>query len=140
MLDDEPLWAASDQDERLRELLGIPAEVKEKPLRRDVGSLGRLLGNVIREQEGTPLFETVEALRTLSIAGRAGQPQAGPRRDIVRRISVSEAAKLAKAFAMYFELTNLAETNHRKRRRRAMQLSNTEPQAGTFKGTLLRIQ
>src|SRR5439155_25573304 len=114
---DKPLWAAKSQDERLRELLGDPAEIKEKPLRRDVRSLGRLLGNVIKEQEGQDLFETVEALRTLSIAGRAGQSSVDTRSYIVRRVTVTEATKLAKAFAIYFELTNLAETNHRKRRR-----------------------
>src|SRR5262245_18124420 len=140
-LPDEQLWAAISQDERLHELLGQPAEIKEKPLRRDISSLGRLLGNVIREQEGLRLFETVEALRTLSIAGRAGQSALGTRLDIIRRIAVTEAARLAKAFAMYFELTNLAETNHRKRRRRVTQLApGLAPQPGTFRGTLLRMQ
>jgi len=140
-LSEQPLWATKNQEERLRELLGNPADLKEKPLRRDVSSLGRLLGNVIKEQEGQGLFETVEALRTLSIAGRAGQSAPDMRSDMVRRISVTQAAKLAKAFAMYFELTNLAETNHRKRRRRAALLMfDQPPQPGTFKGTLLRIR
>jgi phosphoenolpyruvate carboxylase len=142
-LNDEPLWAAADQEERLHELLGDPASLKERPLRRDVSSLGRLLGNVIKEQEGQELFETVEALRTLSIAGRTNSAQsAGDGRiDIVRHVTLTQAARLAKAFAMYFELTNLAETNHRKRRRRVTQLaSNLAPQPGTFKGTLLRIR
>jgi len=138
--EDDPLWIADPQEARLRELLGEPPEIKEKPLRRDVGSLGRLLGNVIREQEGQPLFETVEALRTLSIAGRAGQESIDARKEIVRHTTMAEAAKLAKAFAMYFELTNLAETNHRKRRRRAMLVSNQAPPPGTLKGTLRRVR
>src|SRR5262245_21040398 len=104
MSNDEPLWAAEDQHERLRELLGDPPDVKEKPLRRDVSSLGRLLGNVIKEQEGLNLFQTVEALRTLSIAGRASQSPSDTRLDIIRQVTVIEAARLAKAFAMYFEL------------------------------------
>jgi len=139
-LNDEPLWSAASQEERLRELLGQPPEIKERPLRRDVSSLGRLLGNVIKEQEGQELFETVEALRTLSIAGRSGQSSIDASMDIVRRVTVPDAAKLAKAFAMYFELTNLAETNHRKRRRRVTQLAPDQSQPGTFKGTLLRIR
>jgi phosphoenolpyruvate carboxylase len=140
-IDDEPLWSAKNQEERLRELLGTSAELKEKPLRRDVSSLGRLLGNVIKEQEGPALFETVEALRTLSIAGRAGETAIDSRIAIVRRITVAEAARLAKAFAIYFELTNLAETNHRKRRRRATQLAPAlEAQPGTLKGTMHRIR
>ena len=58
----DPLWAAENQEERLRELLGISIEIKEKPLRRDVSSLGRLLGNVIKEQEGQDLFEYLSKL------------------------------------------------------------------------------
>ena len=34
-------------------------------------------------------------------------------------LTVDDAYRVTKAFAIYFELTNLAETNHRKRRRRA---------------------
>ena len=84
---DEPLWRAINQHERLDELLGIPGEIKEKPLRRDVGSLGRLLGNVLKEQEGQKLFDTVEALRTLSISSRADQTAFQPRLEIVRSIT-----------------------------------------------------
>jgi phosphoenolpyruvate carboxylase len=137
----EPIWRAEYQQERLSELLGVPADLKEKPLRRDVSSLGRLLGNVIREQEGQALFDTVEALRTLSISSRAGDGAFQPSLDLVHDVTLVDAAKLAKAFAMYFELTNLAETNHRKRRRRAVQVSrDVEPQPGTFRGTLLRTR
>src|SRR5438874_6251153 len=140
VMDDEPLWRAKDQQERLNELLGIPSEIKEKPLRRDVSSLGRLLGNVIKEQEGQRLFDMVESLRTLSISGRADQAAFQPRLDIVRGITLTEAVRLTKAFAIYFELTNLAETNHRKRRRRAAEVNEAEPQEGTFRGTLRRMR
>ncbi|HKP74849.1 MAG TPA: phosphoenolpyruvate carboxylase, partial [Longimicrobiaceae bacterium] len=41
----------------------------------------------------------------------------------------------------YFELTNLAETAHRGRRRRAAMLhADQPPQPGTFRGTLLRLR
>src|SRR5436853_4002359 len=140
MPDNEPLWRAENQTGRLKELLGI-ADTKEAPLRRDVRSLGRLLGNVIKDQEGEQLFETVEALRKLCIAGRGGDYTFAPPLDFFAKLSAREAARLAKAFAMYFELTNLAETNHRKRRRRAMQLSSDlARQPGTIRGTLLRIR
>src|SRR6185369_12241234 len=61
--------------------------------------------------------------------------------NIVNRLDVAEAHQMAKAFAIYFELTNLAETNHRKRRRRAAQTS-TEllAQPGSFLGTLRRMR
>ena len=60
---------------------------------------------------------------------------------IVSGLNVGDAHRMAKAFAIYFELTNLAETNHRKRRRRAAQVSREQQaQPGTFLGTLRRMQ
>ena len=141
MSSDVPLWRVDDPHQRLQELLGIPPDLKETPLRRDVRSLGHLLGNALREQEGEGLFEKVESLRKLCIAGRTDAAAFEPAREVIRTITISDAAKLAKAFAIYFELTNLAETNHRKRRRRATELSpHLAPQPGTFEGTLLRIR
>ncbi len=141
MPDEEILWQATYQHERLDELLGVPPDIKERPLHRDVRSLGRLLGKVLREQEGEAFFATVESLRKLSIAGRGETSSFDPARVIVRNASSADAARLAKAFAIYFDLTNLAETNHRKRRRQASELSaEATPQPGTFAGTLLRIR
>src|SRR6516165_1007714 len=141
MPDHELFWRAADQHQRLNELAGVPAELKEEPLRRDVRSLGHLLGNVIKEQAGDVLFQKVETLRKLSIAHRADQSSFAPAYGIIRNLSIDDAASLTKAFGIYFELTNLAETNHRKRRRRAAELfPEAAPQPGTFKGTLLRIQ
>lgn len=137
---DEPLWHVQDQHERLQELLGDPPAIKELPLRRDVRSLGFLLGQVLKEQEGDRLFETVENLRKTCIAARSDAAVLAPARQTVREVTATEAAKLAKAFSIYFELTNLAETNHRKRRRRASQLlSGSAAQPGTFEGTLRRV-
>jgi phosphoenolpyruvate carboxylase len=137
---DVPLWRADNQHERMEELLGATADIKEKPLRRDVRSLGQILGIVLREQEGERLFELVEKLRQLSITARTGATAFQPARQLIRDVSVIEATKLTKAFATYFELTNLAETNHRKRRRRAARLLASPPQPGTFRGTLLRTR
>ncbi len=59
----EVLWKPDDQGARLLELTSNDADTKEAPLRRDVRSLGRLLGDVIREQVGDALFDAVEELR-----------------------------------------------------------------------------
>jgi phosphoenolpyruvate carboxylase len=149
------LWATDDQAARLAEMTSDVAELKEAPLRRDVRSLGRLLGEVIKEQVGQALFDHVEHLRLLAIEHRDLQPEpaqpadraADPyqlmerARQFVSRMSVTEAHQLTKAFATYFELTNLAETNHRKRRRRAAEiLTRRAPQTGSIRGTLLRMR
>jgi phosphoenolpyruvate carboxylase len=146
----EALWGARDQSARLLELTaGTDDRAKEHPLRRDVRSLGILLGRVLVEQAGEPLFKTVEQLRRLLIQSR-GNSGAGPHvfneemrqaQDIVHRLEIRDAYRVTKAFAIYFELTNLAETNHRKRRRRAGNIhSDHAPLPGSFRGTLLRMR
>src|SRR5687768_12793634 len=139
------LWKPDDQAERLAELLGRDPEGKTLPLRRDVRSLGTLLGNVIREQEGDALYEAVEAVRHLAIQHREGESGSGTpmleAERIVDALDVRGAYGLTKAFSIYFELTNLAETAHRKRRRRALELNSDDPpQPGTMLGTLQRMK
>ncbi len=92
-----------------------------------------LLGSVLREQAEPGIYEAVEALRQSAIARREDEEGAA-------LLSVGEQAKdprrayqLARAFSFYFELINLAETNHRKRRRLAHQLEEPGNAAGSGK-------
>ena len=148
----KPLWKADDQTARLTELTADSSEpVKDHPLRRDVRSLGTVLGQVVCEQAGQALFESVEELRKLMIEHRETaqrNPEAAADRklmlraqEIVSSLQLNPAYQITKAFAIYFELTNLAETNHRKRRRRAAKLHQEHaPLPGSFRGTLLRMK
>ena len=53
----------------------VQFEAKDEPLRRDVGQLGALLGEVIREQCGEALFDAVERVRLAAIEQReSGRP------------------------------------------------------------------
>lgn len=71
MADKKPLWAALNQQDRLLELTASSADSrKELPLRRDVRSLGILLGRVIVERSGQHVFDVVENLRRLLIEHR----------------------------------------------------------------------
>jgi phosphoenolpyruvate carboxylase len=144
-----PLWGAEDQSSRLAELTaGSDDRAKEAPLRRDVRSLGVLLGRVLVEQAGESVFKTVEQLRRLLIQSRAHSARSQPSTEemqeagsIVQSLSIEQAHRVAKAFAIYFELANLAETNHRKRRRRAGKLNAAQTTLpGSFRGTLLRMR
>ena len=144
-----PLWGAKDQSARLAELTaGTDDRAKEHPLRRDVRSLGILLGRVLVDQAGEPLFKIVEQLRRLLIQSRGNSaesqldsPEMKEARSIVEQLEIQDAYRVTKAFAIYFELTNLAETNHRKRRRRAGKFYPEQPPlAGSFRGTLTRIR
>jgi len=149
---DHALWSEGTPAARLAELTadtGDPA--KELPLRRDVRSLGMLLGRVLVEQEGAGFFDVVEQLRRLLIQQRDPSAVSGTSdrnsaelmaraREIIGSLSVEAAYRVTKAFAIYFELTNLAETNHRKRRRRAARLvAGKTTVDGSFRGTLVRL-
>jgi phosphoenolpyruvate carboxylase len=128
---DLPLWSVEDQASRLRELTAATSDAaKELPLRRDVRSLGTLLGRVLVEQAGQALFDVVEQLRRVLIQHREKEGASASvsipedrrlaeAREKIASLTIEEAYRVTKAFAIYFELTNLAETNHRKRRRRA---------------------
>jgi phosphoenolpyruvate carboxylase len=152
------LWSPTDWPQRLAELQAPTGELKEAPLRRDVRSLGMLLGEVLREQAGDSLYDAVEALRRTAIARREAEaPQTGAANeasatahlqqalDRVRALDLPAAYQLTRAFGFYFELINLAETNHRKRRRLSHQLSENASstgavQRGDLRGTLRRLR
>ncbi len=148
----KPLWKADDQQARLAELAAPSDEPsKDNPLRRDVRSLGAILGQIMIEQSGQDLFDSVEELRRLLIehretARRTPEQSSASElmiqaQKIVSGMNLAHAYQVTKAFATYFELTNLAETNHRKRRRRAGKLDlNTPALPGSFRGTLSRMK
>ena len=129
------LWLPASWPQRLDELLTPTPDLKAAPLRRDVRSLGALLGQVLREQAGEGVYETVEALRQSAIARRERD---SPFPSITAEAEDPlRAYQLARAFSFYFELINLAETNHRKRRRLAHLLeSPANVQRGSLQGTL----
>jgi len=97
---------------------------------------------VLREQAGDELFAHVEALRQGTIRRRDAEARgsedeaathAAKALELVHSLPVERALLLTRAFAFYFELINLAETNHRKRRRIALRLSG---QIGRRRGSL----
>src|SRR6476661_8340086 len=150
---ERPLWNADDQRSRLDELTASTTNpAKDLPLRRDVRLLGTLLGRVLVEQVGESLLGVVEELRRIFIQHREQprphatamdfqDPLLNQARNMIGRLTIDEAHGVTKAFAIYFELTNLAETNHRKRRRRAAKLHPEQPPLeGSFRGTFRRMR
>jgi phosphoenolpyruvate carboxylase len=144
------LWNPESWSQRLAELEAQSGELKEAPLRRDVRSLGTLLGEVLREQAGEEFFQHVEALRQGTIRRRdaeaRGDSEEAARQgaralELIHSLPVERAILLTRAFAFYFELINLAETNHRKRRRVALRLSGqADRQRGSLAGTLAEMR
>jgi len=94
------------------------ADDRSKPLRDDVRELGIILGETIRRFEGEQIFGYVEQFRHLFKAiHRGDRSSLQAVTDLAQSISIESASKVIKSFMTYFDLINIAEQNHRVRRR-----------------------
>src|SRR5512137_130676 len=76
--------------------------------------LGDLLGQVVSTEESPQLFEAEERIRALAKARRSADPLAGARLATeVTALLPAEARSVAAAFALYFDLVNVAEEDYR---------------------------
>ncbi len=108
-------------------------------LRRDIRSLGVLLGNTIVRQEGREMLELVERVRRLVRTDRAAAAA------VLSEVEPLTAIRLVRAFTTYFHLANVAEQVHRARELQATRVERgswlaqaTEriEQAGVSRGEL----
>ncbi|WP_435154903.1 phosphoenolpyruvate carboxylase [Haladaptatus sp. DFWS20] len=87
-----------------------------RDVRQDVRELGGLLGDVLSRLGSEEAFETVETLRTGAIDYRRGETASRDEiRDEISDLSPELSGHVARAFATYFELINLAEERQRVR-------------------------
>jgi phosphoenolpyruvate carboxylase len=95
------------------------AAAKNRPLVDDIRFLGRILGDVIREQEGKDAFELVERIRKLSVAYRLkSDVEAGRALDrLLKNLSNEQTVSVIRAFSYFSHLANIAEDRHHVRRR-----------------------
>ncbi|MGF9715183.1 phosphoenolpyruvate carboxylase [Paenibacillus naphthalenovorans] len=89
-------------------------------LRRDVRFLGHILGEMLVHQGGNELFTIVEKIREMSKSLRA---QYSPEmyaelKNTMNGLAPEIRYQVIRAFAIYFQLVNIAEQNHRIRRKR----------------------
>ncbi|MFM2328816.1 MAG: hypothetical protein RLZZ494_919 [Pseudomonadota bacterium] len=105
-----PLVKTSPQDE---------AAEKNRPLVEDIRLLGRILGDVIREQEGRAAFELVERVRQLSVAYRLKKDASAGRvlDRLLKNLSADQTVSVIRAFSYFSHLANIAEDRHHVRRR-----------------------
>ena len=91
----------------------------ERPLVEDIRLLGRLLGDVIREQEGGEIFELIEKIRKLSVAFRRDADQDADKslKKLLKGLPGDHAVSVIRGFTYFSHLANLAEDRHHIRRR-----------------------
>ncbi|RXZ81364.1 phosphoenolpyruvate carboxylase [Paenibacillaceae bacterium] len=97
-------------------------------LRRDVRFLGNILGEVLVHQSGQKLLEIVEEIREMSKSLRAEYlPELYESfKKVIESLDPEFRHQVIRAFAIYFQLVNIAEQNHRVRRKRDYERSAGE--------------
>ena len=91
----------------------------ERPLVEDIRLLGRILGDVIRVQEGPQAYELVEQIRKLSVAFRRDADHEADKalKKLLKNLPGDRAVSVIRAFTYFSHLANLAEDRHHIRRR-----------------------
>ncbi|WP_442602759.1 phosphoenolpyruvate carboxylase [Paenibacillus sp. KN14-4R] len=89
-------------------------------LRRDIRFLGNILGEVLVHQGGSELLHIVEKIREMSKSMRVHfVPEIFDEfKQTIRGLQPETRHQVIRAFAIYFQLINIAEQNHRIRRKR----------------------
>lgn len=113
---------------------------EEQGLRDDVRRLGRLVGELLVEQEGDAFFQRVESARGAAIRRREnGEPTTALARELAA-LDAATADAVARAFATYFQVVNIAERVHRIRRRRDYQIAGAQAQPDGLHDVLQRLK
>ncbi len=114
---------------------------KNAPLIADIRLLGRILGDVIREQDGAAAFALVERVRRLAVAYRLkSDASAGRRLDrLLRSLTIDQAVSVIRAFSYFSHLANIAEDRHHVRRREIHERAGRS-QEGSLARTVVRLR
>ena len=114
---------------------------KDAPLKEDIRMLGRLLGDVLRAQEGDAVYEVVETVRQTAVRFRRdADPQAGSDLNrMLKKLTREQTISVVRAFSYFSHLANIAEDQHHNRRRRAHLLAGSAAQPGSIPYALSRL-
>ena len=117
------------------------AKENERPLVEDIRLLGRILGDVIREQEGAAAFDLVEQIRKLSVAFRRHADQDADKslKKLLKGLSGDQTVSVIRAFTYFSHLANLAEDRHHIRRRAVHERAG-DTQEGSIEVAMSRLR
>jgi phosphoenolpyruvate carboxylase len=115
---------------------------KDAPLKEDIRLLGRLLGDVLRDQEGEDVFNVVETIRQTAVRfRREADAQAGEDLNtLLQKLTRNQTISVVRAFSYFSHLANIAEDQHHIRRRRAHLLAGSAPQQGSVSFALSKLK
>ncbi|MCX4094871.1 phosphoenolpyruvate carboxylase [Nocardia sp. alder85J] len=114
-------------------------EAATAPLRDDIRFLGAILGETIRDHEGTEVFDLIERVRREAFRVRRSEVDRGAVGDMLRGIDISIGIPLIRAFSHFLLLANLAEDLQRDRRRSAHLAVGAPPQDSSLAATYRKL-
>src|SRR6266480_2406177 len=133
-----PQIMPSDADIRSNRSDEALALEEDARLRTDIRLLGRILGDTVRDQEGSDLFDLVERIRQTSI--RFHRDDDRPARHeleiILDSMSTSQTVRIVRAFSYFSHLANIAEDQNNIRQMRSRSTAGGSPRSGTLALTL----
>ncbi|MBI5090675.1 MAG: phosphoenolpyruvate carboxylase, partial [Actinobacteria bacterium] len=118
----------------------MPAAQPDSTVGDDIRLLGRLLGDVVREQAGEQVFDLIEGVRRVAVTERrdGGAPLdelAGQLLDV----PIDDQLHVIRAFAWISLLANTAEDVHHERRRRFHRAAGSGHQEGSIGATFQHL-
>jgi phosphoenolpyruvate carboxylase len=113
----------------------------DAPLKEDIRLLGRLLGDVLRDQEGDDIYTLVENIRQTAVRfRREADVQAAAELDaLLKALTREQTISVVRAFSYFSHLANIAEDQHNNRRRRAHLLAAAPAQQGSVAFALTKL-
>jgi phosphoenolpyruvate carboxylase len=126
-------------NEQTAEQTGID---KDAPLKEDIRLLGRLLGDVLRDQEGEEVYAVVETIRQTAVRFRR-EADAGAAKELdgmLKILTKEQTISVVRAFSYFSHLANIAEDQHHIRRRRAHLLAGSHAQRGSVNYALCKLK
>ena len=116
-------------------------KLNERPLVEDIRLLGRILGDVIREQEGAAAFDLIEEIRKLSVSFRRDEDHTADKalKKLLKGLTGDQTVSVIRAFTYFSHLANLAEDRHHIRRR-AIHERAGDTQEGSIEVALARLR
>src|SRR5882672_1598577 len=116
------------------------ADDKENLLREERRLLGRLLGEVIRDQAGADALERIERIRQAAVTFRKENTGKAELERLLNALDLDQTMDVVRAFSFFSHLLNIAEDEQQHRRRRVHAQAGAPRRPGSLSHALEEVK
>ncbi|HZE61315.1 MAG TPA: phosphoenolpyruvate carboxylase [Burkholderiales bacterium] len=120
--------------------MNAPLDDKENLLREDRRLLGRLLGEVIRDQAGGDALGRIERIRQAAVGFRKENRSEAELDRLLNALDIDQTMDVVRAFSFFSHLLNIAEDEQQHRRRRAHAQAGAPRRPGSLSHALDEVK